>query len=136
MADAALREGSLTREFHRRLRAFADRLDSFLEEPPHPSLLHGDVWTTNMLARDGRITAFLDPAVYYGHPEIELAFSTLFGTFGDVFFERYTALRPIPSGFFELRRDIYNMYPLLVHTRMFGSSYLNGIDHTLRRLGF
>lgn len=60
-----------------------------------------------MLAKKGHITAFIDPAIYYAHPEIELAFTTLFNTFGSVFYERYNELRPIKSGFFEVRRDIF-----------------------------
>ena len=136
MADEALKEGCMPRDFHKRLCAFAERLDEFIAEPPHPSLLHGDVWTTNVLAEGGKVTAFIDPAIYYGHPEIELAFSTLFGTFDEAFFARYESLRPIPPGFFDVRRDIYNIYPLLVHTRIFGASYLAGIDQCLARLGF
>ena len=85
---------------------------------------------------DGRVTAFIDPAVYYGHPETELAFITLFNTFGDPFFDAYHALRPIRPGFFELRRDIHNLYPLLVHARLFGSSYLDGVERVIARLGF
>lgn len=115
---------------------FAADLDRYLEEPEYPALLHGDVWTTNVLASDGRITGFLDPAVYYGHPEIELAFITLFNTFGSAFFEAYDGLRGIQAGFFEVRRDIYNLYPLLVHTRLFGAGYLGGVERTLSRLGY
>ncbi|MEJ2655490.1 MAG: fructosamine kinase family protein, partial [Acidihalobacter sp.] len=111
-------------------------LDEWLAEPERPSLLHGDVWTTNVLAVNGRITGFVDPAIYYGHPEIELAFTTLFGTFDQPFFARYQELRPIPAGFFEERRDIYNLYPLLVHVRLFGGSYVHSVDRTLRRFGF
>lgn len=136
MADRALAEGRMPAGLHRRLCAFCERLDEFIREPEHPSLLHGDVWTTNVLALDGRITGFLDPAVYYGHPEVELAFITLFNTFGAPFFEAYQALRPLHPGFFEVRRDIYNFYPLLVHARLFGPGYLSGIEQTLRRLGF
>ncbi len=136
MADEALKERRLPREVHKRLRAFADRIGEFIEEPEYPSLLHGDVWTTNVLAHGGRITAFIDPAIYHGHPEIELAFTTLFGTFGPSFFKHYDDIRGIRPGFLEERRDIYNMYPLLVHVRLFGDSYLGGIDQTLRRLGF
>jgi len=136
MADKALEERVMPTNLHKRIHRFAERLQDFIEEPEYPSLLHGDVWTTNVLARNGRITGFIDPAVYYGHPEIELAFITLFNTFGSSFFDAYHALRPIAPGFFESRRGIYNLYPLLVHTRLFGASYLGGAESTLSRLGF
>lgn len=120
----------------KRLGAFCEALDRFIEEPDAPSLIHGDLWTANILARDGQISGFVDPAIYYAHPEIELAFSTLFGTFDEPFFERYQELRPIAPGFFEERRDIYNLYPLLVHARLFGSSYISAVDRTLRQFGY
>ena len=100
------------------------------------ALIHGDVWTTNVLARAGRITAFLDPAIYYADPEIELAFIGLFGTFGRAFHEAYHSLRPIAPGFFEERRDLYNLYPLLVHVRLFGGSYVGQVERTLAGYGF
>ena len=67
--------------------------------------------------------------------EIELAFSTLFGTFGDAFFSRYAEIRPIAPGFFEERRDLYNLYPLLVHVRLFGGSYVAQVERTLTKFG-
>jgi fructosamine-3-kinase len=135
MAREALKEGQLPRPLLGRIERLAARLEDLLEEPKRPSLLHGDVWTTNVLAQGEVVTGFLDPAVYYGHPEIELAFITLFSTFGDPFFWRYQELRPISPGFFEVRRDLYNLYPLLVHVRLFGASYLQGIERTLARHG-
>ncbi len=116
-----------------RLEAFCDRLDAHLEEPARPALIHGDMWGGNVLARGGRIAAFVDPAIYHADPEIELAFSTLFGTFGEPFFRRYGEHRPLRPGFFEARRDIYNLYPLLVHTRLFGGHYAAQVDGILRR---
>jgi fructosamine-3-kinase len=135
MARKAQEERRFGSDTFSRIEAFAERLNEWLVEPSHPSLLHGDVWTTNVLAQGGRVTGFIDPAVYYGHAEIELAFSTLFGTFGEPFFNRYNELRPIPDGFFEVRRDIYNLYPLLVHVRLFGGGYLSGIESVLRKHG-
>lgn len=145
MAGEGVREGRVSRGVYKRLTSLVNRLDDFIGEPAHPSLLHGDVWTTNVLADDNRITGFLDPAIYYGHPEIELAFITLFSTFGQRFFDCYDAQCPIAPGFFAGagvgkhtpgRKDIYNIYPLLVHTRLFGSSYLGAIEGTLGGLGF
>lgn len=136
MAEHARKEGVMGRALLQRIEHFAADLGQFIQEPEYPALLHGDVWTTNVLAARGKITAFIDPAVYYGHPEIELAFTTLFGTFGQAFFDAYHALRPIPDRFFETRRDIYNLYPLLVHARLFGASYLSGVEGTIARLGY
>jgi fructosamine-3-kinase len=136
MARQALDTGRLPNEMFYRIEKFGERLSEFIDEPEYPSLLHGDIWTTNVIAKRDSITAFIDPAVYYGHPEIELAFITLFDTFGDFFFSRYNELRPIAPGFFEQRRDIYNLYPLLVHVRLFGGGYLSGVNRTLSKLGF
>ncbi len=135
MARKAHREGSLPSSLLHRIERLAERIDEHLIEPAFPSLLHGDLWTGNVLVRGDRIAGFVDPAIYCGSPEIELAFATLFGTFGEVFFEAYESLMKLEPGFHEVRRDIYNLYPLLVHVRLFGSGYLAGIDATLGRLG-
>ena len=124
MALEGVTAGQLPLETMRRLERLSLRLDRWLLEPPAPGLVHGDVWTGNVLAVNGRVTGFIDPAVYYADPEVELAFITLFGTFGEPFFTRYSELRLIRPGFFEERRDIYNLYPLLVHARLFGEAML------------
>ncbi len=135
MAAEAARAGRLPATVRTRVERLAGRVDDWLVEPARPALIHGDVWTTNVLARDGCITAFLDPAIYYADPEIELAFIGLFGTFGRTFYEAYHALRPIAPGFFEERRDLYNLYPLLVHVRLFGGSYVGQVERTLADYG-
>jgi fructosamine-3-kinase len=134
MANAARQEGALPRDLHERLEQLAAGLHAYLTEPLHPSLLHGDLWTGNVLTKGERIAGMIDPAIYYGHPEIELAFTTMFGTFGRAFFEAYHAILPIEPGFHELRRDIYNLYPTLVHVRLFGDAYLARITQTLAKL--
>jgi fructosamine-3-kinase len=135
MADVAYQAGRLSAVVRSRIDKLAAKLDQYVEEPDQPALIHGDLWTTNILAKDGCIEGFIDPAIYYGHPEVELAYTTLFGTFGEPFFKRYHALRPIAAGFFEERRDLYNLYPLLVHVRLFGGSYAASVDRTLRQYG-
>ena len=136
MAHEAAKSGRLPEALFRRVEVFSDHLDRWLHEPPYPSLIHGDMWTTNILAQNGRITGFIDPAIYYADPEIELAFSTLFNTFDRAFFQRYHQLRPIESGFFEERRDIYNLYPLLVHVRLFGGMYAAAVGQILQKFGY
>lgn len=136
MGREAERVGRLPTALMTRLQRFCEVLERWIKEPDAPSLIHGDMWSGNVLSANGRITGFIDPAIYYADPEIELAFTTLFGTFGDAFFEHYNKLRPIRDGFFEYRRDIYNLYPLLVHVRLFGGSYVSSVDRTLNKFGY
>jgi fructosamine-3-kinase len=135
MARAAEAEGRLPPRLLTRLERLGERLSDYLTEPRAPSLLHGDLWTGNVLVHDNRIAGFVDPAIYWGHPEIELAFTTMFGTFGQAFFEAYEALLPLEPGFHELRSALYKLYPTLVHMRLFGSAYLAPIEQTLARIG-
>jgi fructosamine-3-kinase len=135
VARAAEAEGWLPPKLLARLERLAERLPDYLNEPRHSSLLHGDLWTGNVLVRGDRIAGFIDPAIYWGHPEIELAFATMFGTFGEAFFDAYEALLPLEPGFHELRSALYKLYPTLVHVRLFGAAYLPPIEQALRRVG-
>ena len=96
MAREALRANAIDSSLCARIDSFAGHLERWLDEARQPALVHGDVWATNLLASEGRITAFLDPAIYYAHEEIELAYTTLFGSrgrsFGDAFYRRYQEL--------------------------------------------
>lgn len=135
MAREALEAGRLPAQLVSRIETLAGRLDRWIEEPARPALIHGDMWTGNVLCRRGRIAAVIDPAIYYADAEIELAFSTLFGTFGTPFFESYQRHRPLKPGFFEQRRDLYNLYPLLVHVRLFGGHYVSSVEGIVKRFG-
>ena len=135
MGRQALDSGRLPGGLMTRLETLTAKLGDWIDAPAAPSLIHGDMWTGNVLCNHGRISGFVDPAIYYADAEIELAFSTLFGTFGDAFFGRYREHRPIRPGFFEERVDLYNLYPLLVHVRLFGGSYVGSVDRTLARFG-
>lgn len=136
MAREATQAGRLPADLMVRVERLAVHLSAWIPPDSTPSLLHGDMWSGNILVGgDGRIGAFIDPAISYGDPEIELAFSTLFDTFGEPFFKCYDEIRPLRPGFFEERCDLYNLYPLLVHVRLFGGPYVAGVDRTLTRFG-
>jgi fructosamine-3-kinase len=133
MGGRARDEGALPTGCYERIERLCARIDRWIEEPAHPSLIHGDMWGGNVLASDDHITGFVDPAIYYADPEIELAFSTLFSTFGAAFFDSYRELRPLDPDFFEVRMPIYNLYPLLVHAVLFGPGYGRTVNTTLER---
>ena len=135
MARTAYDAGRLPAHILARVETLAGKLERWLEEPSAPALIHGDIWSGNVLAQSGRITGFLDPAIYYADSEMELAFITLFHTFGDAFFRCYDELHGIRPGFWETRRDLYNLYPLLVHVRLFGGGYVSSVQRILSQFG-
>ncbi|TYP93374.1 Fructosamine-3-kinase [Fodinibius salinus] len=92
-----------------------------------PSLLHGDLWGGNYFYDDSGQATIYDPAVYYGHREMELAFTHLFGGFSSRFYKAYKDVHPIEPEF-DQRKDIYNLYPLLVHTNLFGGHYARQVE--------
>ncbi len=96
-----------------------------------PALVHGDLWSGNIYCSNNSQAYFIDPSVYYGHREMDLAFSFMFGGFNYIFYETYKANFPIEPNF-DKRRDFYNLYPTLVHLNLFGKSYLSPIERLLK----
>lgn len=97
-----------------------------------PALLHGDLWSGNVLTSITGQTVLVDPAVYFGHREMDIAMTCLFGGFSPEFYAAYNEEFPLASGWQE-RLDIWNLYPLLVHLNLFGGAYLSSIKSTLKR---
>ena len=117
------------------LRSSFDRLFPILHQlvPAEvPALLHGDLWSGNFMMDQDASPVLVDPAIYFGHRETELAFTHLFGGFDNQFYAAYHSNYPLEQGF-EERIEIHNLYPLLVHVNLFGSAYLSGIKQTLKR---
>jgi fructosamine-3-kinase len=135
MARVVTEAGRISNQMMARIEALADKLNDLISEPEMPSLLHGDLWQGNVIINNGRVAAFLDPAIYFGHAEMDLAFSTLFGTMKTPFFDVYSSFRTIEADFFEVRKDIYNLWPLLGHVLFFGESYLGQVEAVLHRHG-
>jgi fructosamine-3-kinase len=122
--DNSLVDSSILRKFDR----LFPKLDSLIPKEK-ASLLHGDLWGGNYLAsRDG--AALFDPAVYYGHREVDIAMSKLFGGFDSEFYEAYNQEYPLEKGW-EERVDLFNLYPLLVHLNIFGKAYQIQISRIL-----
>lgn len=130
-----LNESKIQQGFHARMMLFLENLDQFLPKNPKISLLHGDLWTGNILCSAGKVTALIDPALSYGHNEQDLAYSTLFGTTDDYFFQTYNAIISIDQDFWQCRKDIYNLWPILCHAYWFGSSYIADASRIISRFG-
>jgi protein-ribulosamine 3-kinase len=111
--------------------AFYTHIPSLFPEEP-PSLLHGDLWSGNVHTGPDGHAWLIDPAVYYGHREMDIAFSQLFGGFDASFYAAYHEAFPLEAGW-EQRTEICNLYPLMVHVNLFGTSYLSAVERTLER---
>ncbi len=109
----------------------ADRLlghlDSYLREPEFPSLLHGDLWSGNMLCGPDGKAWILDPAAYVGDFEADLAMTQLFGSLPERFYDAYNEINPIDRTGYRERRALYDLYHLLNHLNLFGGMYLGSV---------
>lgn len=114
-----------------RIEGLAADLPNRLPARPPAALLHGDLWSGNVLACEGRISALIDPACYYGHGEVDLAMLQLFASPGPGFFEAYGPLEPGHAQ----RLPIYSLWPALVHLRLFGPGYRGTVERFLVACG-
>jgi fructosamine-3-kinase len=110
-----------------------DRLPALVGPAEPPSRLHGDLWGGNLMCDDQGAPCLIDPAVYGGHREVDLAMMRLFGGFGERVFAAYEDAAPLADGHTE-RRHLYQLYPLLVHVNLFGGSYVGAVESALSEL--
>ncbi|MCA1336744.1 fructosamine kinase family protein [Pseudooceanicola marinus] len=131
-AEARLLQGieTLPMPLARRIEALAQRLPDMLPAAPRPSLLHGDLWAGNLLFGPSGNVHLIDPACARGDAEVDLAMLHLFGQPGPGFTANYGSL---PPGW-GTRRVIYQLWPALVHLRLFGPSYRTLVEDLLDRL--
>lgn len=114
---------------------FVDRLPGLLPTDCVPSLVHGDLWSGNVMTSSDGSPVFIDPAVYYGHAEVDLAMTTMFGRFPEAFYRSYAEVLPLDTGY-EERFAIYNTYHLLNHANLFHSrTYYEQALSIMRRYG-
>lgn len=112
------------------------RMESILPEVPEagPALLHGDLWSGNYFPDSEGRPVLIDPAVYRGDGEVDLAMMELFGSFPGGFMEAYDHSRGISLRYREYGRDLYQLYYLLVHVNLFGGGYVSGSLGAVRRV--
>ncbi|WP_026381924.1 fructosamine kinase family protein [Afifella pfennigii] len=115
----------------RRIEGLVADLPNRLPARPAPALLHGDMWAGNVLVAGSEVSGLIDPACYYGDGEVDLAMLALFGGPGEDFYAAYGRLEPGH----EARRHIYQLWPALVHLRLFGGGYQGMVERLLRAAG-
>ncbi len=129
----AYRSGLLTERDLAAGRRVTQRLGGLIPEQP-ASIVHGDLWSGNVIAGPGGALAVIDPAAHFGWAETDLAMTALFGGFPERFYAAYAETRTLAPGWRE-RFAIYNLYHLLNHLNLFGEGYLGGVRAVLKRFG-
>lgn len=104
-----------------------EHLDLYLREPEFPSLLHGDLWSGNMMCGKGGKVWIIDPAAYVGDFEADLAMTQMFGSLPERFYAAYNEVNSIDKTGYAQRRKLYDLYQLLNHLNLFGSTYLGSV---------
>jgi fructosamine-3-kinase len=123
--------GRLPREWTARFDALCARLGDLLGAAETAARLHGDLWSGNVISDEHGSPVVIDPAVYGGHREVDLAMLQLFGRPSDRLFAAYDEVWPREPGH-QARVPVYQLYPLLVHVNLFGGSYAQAVDSALR----
>ncbi|RYG01195.1 MAG: ketosamine-3-kinase, partial [Chitinophagaceae bacterium] len=132
-AKLAIDAGRLPSSCASSLERLSAELDSIFGSST-PSLVHGDLWSGNYLCDENDEPVLIDPAVYFGHPAVDLGLTTLFGGYDRAFYEAYHDVKPFPDNYRE-QWEICNLYPLLIHLNLFGSSYLADVLLVLTKYG-
>ena len=127
--DASLLSRTDVQQFGKLEAVIDDRVGP--KEPP--SRLHGDLWSGNQHIGPRGLPSLIDPAVYGGHREIDLAIMRLFGGFSEQVFMHYAEAFPLEVEA-QRRIPLYQLYPLLVHVNLFGGTYVDGVRTALRRM--
>jgi fructosamine-3-kinase len=107
-------------------------MDDLTGPPEPPSRLHGDLWSGNVMVDDAGAPCLIDPAVYAGHREVDLAMLRLFGGLGARTLAAYHEAAPLAEGHAS-RVALYQLYPLLVHVNLFGGSYVTSVERALQQ---
>jgi fructosamine-3-kinase len=119
----AERLGNSTSELRKVISRLEEKIDEIIGgSSGKPSLLHGDLWGGNYMVDENGDAVLIDPAVYYGHREVDLGMTKLFGGFGSEFYKAYNETFPLEDGY-EFRENIYKLYHVLNHLNLFGGGY-------------
>lgn len=113
-----------------RIDKLLSHIDDYLVEPEVPALLHGDLWSGNFITGADGWAWLIDPAVYVGHAEADIAMTELFGAFPASFYAAYNEAAILQPGY-KQRRNLYNLYHLLNHLNMFGGSYFGAVKNII-----
>ncbi|MFT4032348.1 MAG: fructosamine kinase family protein [Siphonobacter sp.] len=130
-AGRALYEGKISSKLHEQFLKFCEKLPNLIPEEK-PALIHGDLWSGNVMTGADGAVVLVDPATYFGLREAEIAFTTMFGGFDASFYASYYEAFPVTPGFTE-RIPLYNLYPLLVHVNLFAGGYITAVERILRK---
>lgn len=136
--EILLNRSLIDKRRYNKYKNFREVIKENLTEPSHPSLLHGDIWRGNILInRQAKTHTYqiIDPAIFYGDYEYELAYIYQNGTFGRGFYECYNEINKISDEFWDFKILIYQIIPLMQYAILENKFYLREIDKIIDYFG-
>tara|TARA_Y100000768_G_scaffold104450_1_gene76504 strand:+ start:1463 stop:2311 length:849 start_codon:yes stop_codon:yes gene_type:complete len=131
LAKIAIDKQLIEKKDNKKIEKLCSKLDKLVSNCK-PSLIHGDLWPGNLIYDQQNNPVLIDPAVYYGHPEMDWAMLSLFGTYPEVAIRSYCELYYLEKGYKD-REEIHQLYPLLVHLILFGKSYYSQVKKIINK---
>jgi fructosamine-3-kinase len=128
--EQAQRKGFYSKGFQILLEAIPE---FFRNYQPQSSLVHGDLWSGNIGGIASGEPVIVDPAVYFGDREVDIAMTELFGGFPGEFYRAYDQAFPLDKGYTK-RKNLYNLYHVLNHFNLFGGGYASQAERMIQQL--
>lgn len=130
--DVINNRNPMPKNLNRSIQKIIDNLEKFIPECNSPSLIHGDLWSGNILYNNGKLAGLIDPSIYFANNELELSSLSFLNVVSNKFFEKYSQYIEIESGFKE-RLGIYELYYCLLNIHLWSRSYINYAEQIVKK---
>ena len=124
---------SMPKDTNKLIEKLLRNLEERIPKNPKPSLLHGDLWGGNILFHNNKFAGFIDPGIYFGHNELELAYLTWFKYVDDTFLNIYSDTISLHDDYLEYE-PIYQIYFSLLNVFLWNRDYIADVNRLLNKL--
>tara|TARA_Y100000996_G_scaffold147441_1_gene113509 strand:- start:204 stop:980 length:777 start_codon:yes stop_codon:yes gene_type:complete len=123
----------MTNNINQKIEKLLKNIHNLIPNNPIPRLLHGDLWAGNILYNNGKLVGLIDPGIFFGHNELEIAYLTWFNFVNEEFLKIYSNIIPIERDYFEYE-PIYQLYYCLLNVHLWDRIYIKEVEKLLNKI--